>query len=149
MSKKLRSGFFALVAAVFALAVLIAPKTAWAIDNATVCNQDGIYVYIDTTSPTAAIPQSVHVTVNVDGEKFAEQTVTNIPTSGSNLKINASGYLVESVDTNVYYFTATSGGNGVYRLGFSQSWRDETYELTVNLAKTSRDITIADTTTTY
>lgn len=106
----------------------------------------GIDISFESTTDTALVPRSVSTTVIVDGVTVCEDKVVgDIPMTGSSLRINAAGYLI---NVEADGMTATPSGNskGVWTLGFGAQ---KSCSLVITMSKTSADIEIADNETTY
>ena len=142
MSKKLRSGFFALVAAVFALAVLIAPTVAKAAYDDTVYSNPQENIAITWESNSDLWDNTVDVTINVDGAQESKQ-LTGVPSDFNQLHVSAPGYIV-NVDGDG---AISPGGNGIWNITYVAG--NNTHNLQITLTKTSADIEISDGSTSY
>ena len=147
MNRKIRSGIVALAAAIFALAIVIAPTRAMALDgDGTVYSEDGILVYVEDDG-AGLIKQELTVNVNVDGKRVGTTTLTGLSQASVTMRISVAGYTVESIDCSDM-LTMTSAGNGVYDVGFGKGGSNS-YTATVNLVRTMNDIEISDGKTVY
>lgn len=150
MNRKIRSGILALFAAIFALAVVIAPTRADAKEIGVLFDGSSygldVKVTVDsTTITTPAQPKSITATVIVDGTSYGESTVGSIPRAGSSLTVDADGYDVTFVTPSGISLDDTTG---YHSIAFGE---DDSYHITINLAKQkdSDDISITDGTTNY
>ena len=147
MNRKIRSGIVALAAAIFALAIVIAPTRAMALDgDGTVYSEDGILVYVEDDG-AGLIKQELTVNVNVDGEQVGSTTLTGLSQASVTMRVSVAGYTVESIDCSDM-LTMTSAGNGVYDVGFGKGG-SSSYTATINLVRTMNDIEISDGETVY
>ena len=93
MSKKLRSGFFALVAAIFALAVLIAPKTAWAADiDQVLYSDEASNINVRFVADDGLVEKNVTVNVYVDGALKVTEKLTGVRQADSRVYVDAEHY---------------------------------------------------------
>lgn len=142
MGKKIRTGIVTVLAAIFALAVVIAPKTALAADT--------IWSYSDEDSgasvsfyerPGAVGERDLTVTVLVDGVEKTTETLKGIHTTLGVLSVNAP----EGYDVYVEQ-------NGTHLVGIdSFNVAPTAKELTVSMAKSvkANNFPVADDTTEY
>ena len=148
MNRKIRSGIVALIAAIFALAIVIAPSAAWGLEvGDKVYAQNGFEVWIDGRDNPAS-PRDVDVTVFVDGQQVASDRVSGVAMAGAQLKtVTPDGY---DLEVRADGMTASQGVGGNYNLGFGVA--SDAHSLTVSFARegrTSGDATVADANTTY
>ena len=148
MNRKIRSGLLALVAAIFALAVVIAPTRAMALKvGEDVYNSADFRVRIENGLGSEGA-NSVDVTVLVDGKQVAQESVSEVGTTVAQLHTETpEGY---DIEVRADGMTATAGINGKYNLGFGIA--SETHSLIVSYARegqTSGDTVISDDTTNY
>ena len=142
MSKRLRSCMAVVMAAFFALAVMVVPKTAWAADIDQVLYEDnelGINVRFDAND--GAIKKNVTVSVYVEGELKSTTDLKGVRQVDSRVYITAEGYDVYSEIDGGATATYIEGGDYInVNLGGG-----DTYNLDISLAKDkiSNDTVIA------
>lgn len=118
MNRKIRSGIFALFAAIFALAVVSMPIKAWALDtteNFEVYSDPSRDIYILMENGHGVFDNTVNVDVYVDGELVGEKTVEDVPSSDVHFEVNAPFYRIEvNGDGSI-----SSGGNGRFYIQYA------------------------------
>lgn len=140
MNRKIRSGIVAIVAAIFALAIVIAPTRAWALDtskNVEVYSDPSRDIYILMENGHGVFDNTVNVDVYVDGVLVGEKTVEDVPSSDVHFEVNAPFYRIE-VDGDG---SITSGGNGLFYIQYAAG--DER-SLRVDLTSTRGSFDIAN-----
>ena len=118
MNRKIRSGIVALIAAIFALAVVSMPIKAWALDtteNFEVYSDPSRDIYILMENGHGVFDNTVNVDVYVDGVLVGEKTVEEVPSSDVHFEVNAPFYRIE-VDGDG---SITSGGNGLFYIQYA------------------------------
>lgn len=107
MNRKIRSGIVALVAAIFALAIVIAPTRAMAAEIYS-DSERGITV---TTRDGGAAPREITLTVVVEGKVEAERTVS-VPLGSHQINVSAGeGYDVSLRGDGVTGVSSDVNGN--------------------------------------
>lgn len=140
MNRKIRSGIVAIVAAIFALAIVIAPTRAWALDtskNVEVYSDPSRDIYILMENGRGVFDNTVNVDVYVDGVLVGEKTVEDVPSSDVHFEVNAPFYRIE-VDGDG---SITSGGNGLFYIQYAASGERS---LRVDLTSTRGSFDIAN-----
>ena len=92
MNRKIRSGIVTLAAAIFALAIVIAPTRAMALDtdeNVEIYADPSKGIYVLMENDRGVFDNTVNVDVYVDGTLVAEKTVQNVPASEATVEVNA------------------------------------------------------------
>lgn len=118
MNRKIRSGILALFAAIFAIAVVIAPTRAWALDtteNFEVYSDPSRDIYILMENGHGVFDNTVNVDVYVDGVLVGEKTVEDVPSSDVHFEVNAPFYRIK-VDGDG---SITGGGNGLFYIQYA------------------------------
>lgn len=117
MNRKIRSGIVALAAAIFALAIVIAPTRAMALDtdeNVEIYADPSKGIYVLMENDRGVFDNTVNVDVYVDGTLVAEKTVQNVPASEATVEVNAPFYNIDASGDG----SITERANGRFRITY-------------------------------
>lgn len=101
MGKKIRTGIVTVLAAIFALAVVIAPKTALAADiDQVLYKDDGAGINVRFEASDGAIEKKVTVNVYVDGDLKNTTELSGVRQTGARVYVEADHYDVSASINN-------------------------------------------------